>query len=643
MVGCVHDYTVAPPHELLRHIRQMLPDRSRIGRIDLGDNEKGAASIHGDCDITRIVIAKLLVVSAAWLVVSVLLGGVGALVRRLFGSPAIDESDVILDWWIGWAFTVAFLLAWHLALAITTLTWIPIAVAGATGVWMARKDWTRAIQPVLQGGMWLAVTLVVAWLAVAALTFGPERQYDTALYHLQSVRWAQAYPVVPGLANLDTRFAMNSTFFLFGALVETVRVGDTNLRLAAGLLFLPLIVQGIIALYAGVMARGKMDVRRWFQILMMPVALWQAHQYSSSLSPDGVVFVLSVVLSAELLRILYRDERVTERHEVEVEWDYRLFGILLLVVTGITVKVSFAAFGFAVAAVALWKWSSVRSSRWIPLTRIVAPAILVAAVWIIHGVILSGYVAYPSPTGSFPVDWKVPHSVVERELDWIVAWARSPGMRPRDVLGNNEWLGRWLANAARDRNVIAAAFTLVLAGALRIGSRRPREQTTDPPSPNAFVFLLPSLLALGVWFVTAPAIRFTLGPLWVIAVGRLALSAARSRYLSLDATRARIAMRIGLVLVLGAACVVGLNESGSTPAPHPLRQITTLSGLTVYVPVGSDQCGDAPLPCSSHAPNQRLELREPGSIAKGFRVAHDTARRYFRMNTPTESENNSRK
>ena len=620
----------------------MLPDCSGIGRIDLGDNEKRAASIHDDCDITRIVIAKLLVVSAAWLVVSVLFGGVGALVRRVFGSPAIDESDVILDWWIGWAFTVAFLLAWHLALAITTLTWIPIAVAGATGAWMARKDWTRATQPVLRGGMWLAVTLVVAWLAVAALTFGPERQYDTALYHLQSVRWAQAYPVVPGLANLDTRFAMNSTFFLFGALVETVRVGDTNLRLAAGLLFLPLIVQGIIALYAGVMARGKMDVRRWFQILMMPVALWQARQYSSSLSPDGVVFVLSVVLSAELLRILYRDERVTERHEVEVEWDYRLFGILLLVVTGITVKVSFAAFGFAVAAIALWKWSSVRSSRWIPLTRIVAPAILVAAVWIIHGVILSGYVAYPSPTGSFPVDWKVPHSVVERERDWIVAWARSPGIYPQVVIGNYDWLGRWLANTAGDRDVIAVICTLVAAVLLRIGNRQ-QERSTDPDRWNAFVFLLPSLLAVGVWFPSAPAIRFTIGPLWVIAVGTLALSAAGSRRLLLDSQQARVIARSALVFVLASACAVGLRESRSAGSPRPLKRVTTLSGFLVNVPAGGDQCGDAPLPCSSHAPNQRLELREPGSIAKGFRVARDTARRYFRMNTPTESENNSRK
>jgi len=566
------------------------------------------------------VIAKLLVVSAVWLVISVVLAGVGALVRRGFGSRAVDESELFFDWWIGWATTVAFLLAWHLALAITVWAWVPIAVAGATGAWMARKDWTRALQPVLEGRSGLAGLLVLALLAVAALTLGPERQYDTALYHLQSVRWAQAYPVLPGLANVDSRFAMNSSFFLFGALVETVQIGGKSLRLAAGVLFLPIIVQGIVTFHAAVIGRRKMDSLQWFQVLVIPVALWQARQYSSSLSPDGVMFVLTVVLSAELLGILRRNEDAPEGIESAADWNFRLFGIVLLAVTGATVKISFAIFGAVVAIVALWQWSKIPTSKRALVPRIIVPAIIVAALWMVHGVILSGYVAYPSPVGSFPVDWRLPPSVVKGQAEWMVAWARSPGMHPRDIIGNNEWLGRWVANTVRDRDVIAVAFTLILAGALRIGSRRVRQQSTDPAPPNAFIFLLPSLVALAVWFVTAPAIRFTLGPLWVIAVGMLALSAARAGYLSLGERRARIAARGTVMLVLGTAFTLGLIEADSTPASRPVKPMTTLSGLTIYVPVKGDQCGDAPLPCSSDPPDVRLELRQPGTLAKGFRV-----------------------
>jgi hypothetical protein len=135
------------------------------------------------------------------------------------------------------------------------------------------------------------------------------------------------------------------------------------------------------------------------------------------------------------------------------------------------------------------------------------------------------------------------------------------------------------------------------------------------------MFLLPSLLYVGVWFVTAPAIRFTIGPLWVIAVGALALSAARYGHSPLDERWARIAVHAVLVFILVTVCTIGLNESLSAPSLHPVKRMTTLSGLTVYVPVAGDQCGDAPLPCSSVPPDQRLELRHPGTLANGFRIA----------------------
>src|SRR4029079_3339563 len=109
-VGSVDDHPIAPADELLCNVREMLSDCCRIRRVDLGNNEKRAASTHGHCDITGIVIAKLLVVCAAWLVISVLLAGVGALVRTRFGSRIADETDLFFDWWVGWAVTIAYLL-----------------------------------------------------------------------------------------------------------------------------------------------------------------------------------------------------------------------------------------------------------------------------------------------------------------------------------------------------------------------------------------------------------------------------------------------------------------------------------------------------------------------------------------------------
>lgn len=90
----------------------------------------------------------------------------------------------------------------------------PITVAGLAGAWVALKDWKRAVQPALANPVVLSSLVAFAWLTVAAMAIGPDRQYDTGLYHLQRVRWAQAYAVVPGLANVDGRFGTNSSFFL---------------------------------------------------------------------------------------------------------------------------------------------------------------------------------------------------------------------------------------------------------------------------------------------------------------------------------------------------------------------------------------------------------------------------------------------
>jgi hypothetical protein len=73
--------------------------------------------------------------------------------------------------------------------------------------------------------------------------------------------------------------------------------------------------------------------------------------------------------------------------------------------------------------------------------------------------------------------------------------------------------------------------------------------------------------------------------------------------------------------MLGTAFTLALSESGWSPTSYPIEPVKTQSGLIVNIPVLSDQCGDAPLPCSSNPPNPRLELRRPGSLASGFRIA----------------------
>ena len=46
--------------------------------------------------------------------------------------------------------------------------------------------------------------------------------YDSALYHIQSIKWIEEYSTVPGLANLHSRFGFNPNIFTFFALTSLV-------------------------------------------------------------------------------------------------------------------------------------------------------------------------------------------------------------------------------------------------------------------------------------------------------------------------------------------------------------------------------------------------------------------------------------
>ncbi len=290
------------------------------------------------------LIAELATISAAWLVLSLLFCGLGAVFRRLVRPSVLEPTDLFLDWWMGWALCVAFLLAWHLFLPITPWAYLPLGIAGAAGASMEWKSWQVALRAMEREWGWLAVLILLACVAIASQTLGPERQYDTAYYHRQSVRWAQAYPAVPGLAYLNPHFAKNSSFFLFAALVDRVEILGRSLRIATGLLFLPPIVNGIVRAHEAIINRIRIDLSAWFQLLMLPVVLWQSRRYAAGLSPDGVVFVLAVVLSAELLRLLTRNGAGSEQSKTPVSSDYRVFAIVVLAVIGVTVKLSFAFF-----------------------------------------------------------------------------------------------------------------------------------------------------------------------------------------------------------------------------------------------------------------------------------------------------------
>jgi hypothetical protein len=191
------------------------------------------------------------------------------------------------------------------------------------------------------------------------------------------------------------------------------------------------------------MAVSNYRVYDLFDIMLLAPVLKEALGTNvSSPSPDLPVFVLGVIASRQLLMLL------TNSQYPRRETGYAVFFLTVLASIGITVKLSFFALGWATSLLALVVWYA-RSGREDrtddrrTLTWVTTCVAMVLVPWMIRGIILSGYIAYPNVMGSFPVEWRIPRSYVVEVANTIQVWALQPGSGDPKVLFDWGWLVPW--------------------------------------------------------------------------------------------------------------------------------------------------------------------------------------------------------
>ncbi len=563
---------------------------------------------------------------ATWLLLGLALTGVGAWARRLAGLAVLGADAAFASFWVGWAAALAILQVWHLWLPVR---WPALLLVGSVGgVGLVAAGWLRlgpalaraAARRPLVTVLALAVTAWVAYRCTA-----PVANYDLGLYHLQSVRWAHAFPVVRGLGNLHGRLGYNSAFFLFAAMLDVGPWAGRVYLLANGFLLGALAAQAAVSV--GRVLRQEGGSRRPYDlfnaVLLAPLLATASAGTVASLATDLPVFVLTLVVTGLLLRLLGPGEAPAGR-----EGAFVLGAIAVLSAAGLTVKLSFAPMGAAVALVAagVWLWGGeARSRRGRTRALAVAAACGLALVvpWMVRGILLTGYVAFPSTLGAVAVPWRVPRSLAINESRMICSWSRRPDLFWTEVLGRWTWLRTWVWKLPGD---VSTALELALAAtvvALGAGGERPSRRRGGAALWWA---LLPPSVSVVVWFVTAPNPRFIQGSLWALAAVGVALAVVRVQpEAGGEAAGSRLAVAalwMALFLFVSPLRQPILVPPAATGGLHSLPQAsvavrTTSTGLQVNVPVGGDQCWNAPLPCTPYF-HPELRLLEDGDLGKGF-------------------------
>ena len=577
-------------------------------------------------------IKEMGIIVSAWAILFIIFTGCGLFIRRSFGLKIHNFDSLFFSFWVGWAYAIFFLQIWNLFFKIDWRAFLLISVVGAIGsLWNYQDTWRLTKKSIFKYWyVYLILMLITLWMANRSIL--SPFTYDSGLYHLNSVQWSVSFPVVPGLGNLHGRLAFNSSHFLYLALLQVGPWINKSYHFANGILIMVLIMQTLLSGVKIFKGNDKLKFYHIYYVLfLVPVVIKTIKPDSS---PDIVIFILGIVLTAKFLYFLENKDSVN--NTVDGETEYTIFVIASLFILGVTIKLSFFALGITIFLFAIIIWlkkyiksqgKAVDKKLFIWLGGCVIAGLVV---WMIRGVILSGYIAYPSTFGAFPVEWRIPYASVINEANWVRSWARMPGVDWNDVLGNWNWIKPWMQSfkGYKFEVIIPLIISFIgfIVGIILVLLQKYIKKKNNKMHKIIWIFLLPPVISITFWFFTAPTVRFAGANFWLLGAGSIifALGSYNSDKLPNK--------KLLFVVLFASICILyryfprkdliltsdKIAYFYNSPEVVLKKDITN-SGLVIFLPVKGDQCWSAPLPCTPYM-NYDLRLRKENELRYGFLI-----------------------
>jgi len=517
---------------------------------------------------------------------------------------------------VGYALLISILSVYSFFLPINHYAWI---LCGSLGIftWIfllyrffssqqKRKqvfllDWKKALLFVF--------FFVSCCFFVAFATARQTQWYDTLLYHFNAVNWMTQYSIVPGLANLEARFGMSSSFFLFAGLVNSYWLGGQGIHIALSFLGIVFIFEWLKIMIVG----GNSIEERLFCFFTFPFLLMKAT--STEVASFSTDFALSLFALGFIKTVL--GDRNTSLCMMLVigalAMTTKLSGSVMMVSAGI------CFFFFVMRNV--FAPRSLKGK--VGIFAFGISGFLIGSM-IVRNVILSGWPFYPMPLLALPFWWKMPKAHVVGILSAIKGWARLPGAGYMDSLSFGIWY--WLIPWYK-RFFGSLEWYLLIGSLFGFASWLYRVGIKGKDLINRRTFLISFCTIIGsllLWFYSAPDIRFGSVFFWMlfavcaIPIGKI--YAVRNEGYAIAALSA-----IATVVMIGKGFLIDTTpeffriEPASKSFIGKDIQGKVWEGITVYQPISGDLCGNAPLPCTSTL-LPLLHLKKQGDMSKGFMI-----------------------
>ncbi|MGA2141032.1 MAG: hypothetical protein ABSG94_01295 [Brevinematales bacterium] len=233
------------------------------------------------------------------------------------------------------------------------------------------------------------------------------KNYDTALYHAQAIRWIESFPAVPGLGNLHMRFAYDSGWFPLSAFFSFKYLSGVSFHCLNGFIL------AVSSLYfiggAGSAFTGDSKLSSWLKLLLLPFSIIMYLNFSSSPGTDTPAAVFIWVISVLFLEYIENGKKNA------------VLPLIIMCAFALTVKL--AAIPIAIISLYIIIKTYIEGGKKTSLFYCLA-FIAIMLPWFIRNYITSGYIVYPlSFTGFIPSDWKMPAGILTEDTDGIRKWS----------------------------------------------------------------------------------------------------------------------------------------------------------------------------------------------------------------------------
>ena len=358
---------------------------------------------------------------------------------------------------------------------------------------------------------------VIASVAVILLmAYGSSRgymHYDTTLYHASAIRWIEEYGVVPGLANLQSRYGYNSAEFAHNALYSFKWYTGRSLHCTTG--FLAMVSAHLLydkELFTGRRTIQSVDFVRIGLLYYLGVLFAQMVSPASDYVANLLIFDILILMLGRV-----KDRTLPADHYVLIS---------LLAIYGITVKVSLAPM-VLICLIPFVYYIIKKDVR--SILFCIVSGLVIAMPYFIRGYILSGWILYPSTLIKLGnPDWQVPIGEAQYDAKEISMWGRgiTDATKWSEVTLTN-WIPSWFAALDTVEKVLITAVitsaVVLVAIEIRLGLSKNRGGLHGYnillELPIAWIMLL----GVVTWFVGAPLVRYGLGfvlsfPLLVVGI-----------------------------------------------------------------------------------------------------------------------------